>query len=91
MVDGDKALVIQDETLIKVAKREMKNIVPLYYEMAKADAQPINEDNMYNALTSAYKANIGIISNDITKIWNSPNPDIRAVKWLTMYNNFVID
>jgi hypothetical protein len=89
--DGDKALVVQDETLIEVAKREMDGIVPLYYEMAKAEAELINTENMYNALTSAYKANIGIISNDITKIWNSPNPDVNAVKWLTMYNNFVID
>lgn len=90
-VDGDKSLVIQDETLINVAKREMEGIVPLYYEMAKAEAQQITSDNMYTALTSAYKANIGIISNNITKIWNSTNPDINAVKWLTMYNNFVID
>lgn len=89
--DGDKALVVQDKTLIEVAKREMKDIVPLYYEMAKAEAAPITSENMYNALTSAYKANIGIISNDITKIWNSEAPDINAVKWLTMYNNFVID
>lgn len=89
--DGDKALVVQDETIINVAKREMERIVPLYYEMAKAEAAPITPDHMYNALTSAYKANIGIISNDITKIWNSENPDINAVKWLTMYNNFVID
>lgn len=90
-VDGDKSLVIQDETLIKVAKREMEGIVPLYYEMAKAEATPITPENMYTSLTSAYKANIGIISNDITKIWNSEQPDINAVKWLTMYNNFVID
>lgn len=89
--DGDKALVVQDETLVTVAKREMKDIVPLYYEMEKAKDELISPDNMYNALTSAYKANIGIISNNISKIWNSPNPDIKAVKWLTMYNNFVID
>lgn len=90
-VDGDKALVIQDETLIKVAEREMKGIVPLYYEMAKAEATQITPDKMQESLTSAYKANIGIISNDITKIWNSDNPNINAVKWLTAYNNYVID
>lgn len=90
-VDGDKALVVQDETLVKVAEREMKGIVPLYYEMAKADATNIVSDQLFKSLTSAYKANIGIISNDITKIWNSENPDINAVKWLTMYNNFMID
>lgn len=89
--DGDKALVIQDNTLIKVAQREMDGIVPLYYEMAKAKDTLITSEKIYESLTSAYKANIGIISNDITKIWNSDNPDIRAVKWLTMYNNFIID
>lgn len=89
--DGDKALVIQDNVLTQVAEREMDGIVPLYYEMEKAKDELITPDNMYTALTSAYKANIGIISNNISKIWNSPNPDIKAVKWLTMYNNFVID
>ncbi|WP_255573148.1 hypothetical protein [Anoxybacillus sp. ST4] len=89
--DGDKALVIQDETLIKVAERNMQGIVPLYYEMAKAGAEEINPENIYKSLILAYKANIGVISNDITKIWNSEKVDLDAIKWLTMYNNFVID
>ena len=89
--DGDKALVIQDETLVKVAERNMEGIVPLYYEMAKAGAEEINSENIYKSLILAYKANIGVISNDITKIWNSENVDLDAIKWLTMYNNFVID
>lgn len=90
-VDGDKALVIQDNTLINVAKREMEDIVPLFYVMEKAKDEIVTSEKIYDSLTSAYKANIGIISNDITKIWNSENPNIDAVKWLTMYNNFVID
>lgn len=89
--DGDKALVVQDDVLIEVAEREMEDIVPLYYEMKKAEAKEVNAETLYTALTSAYKANIGIISNDITKIWNSEKPNIEAVKWLAMYNNFVID
>jgi hypothetical protein len=89
--DGDKALVIQDETLVKVAERNMQGIVPLYYEMAKAGAEEINPENIYKSLILAYKANIGVISNDITKIWNSEQVDLDAIKWLTMYNNFVID
>ncbi|MGG3920384.1 hypothetical protein ABEV41_00290 [Geobacillus thermodenitrificans] len=89
--DGDKALVIQDETLVKVAERNMQGIVPLYYEMAKAGAEEINSENIYKSLILAYKANIGVISNDITKIWNSEQVDLDAIKWLTMYNNFVID
>lgn len=89
--DGDKALVIQDETLVKVAERNMQGIVPLYYKMAKAGAEEINPENIYKSLILAYKANIGVISNDITKIWNSEKVDLDAIKWLTMYNNFVID
>lgn len=89
--DGDKNLVVQDKTLISIAKREMEDIVPLYYEMKKAKDELVTPDTLFEALTSAYKANIGIISNDITKIWNSKNPNIDVVKWLTMYNNFVID
>ncbi|WP_107838607.1 hypothetical protein [Metasolibacillus meyeri] len=89
--DGDKSLVVQNPTLIAVAKREMKDIVPLYYEMHKAEDKILDNDIIYHALTSAYKANIGIISNDISKIWNSEKPNLQAIKWLCMYNNFVID
>lgn len=89
--DGDKALVIQDETFINVAERNMKGIVPLYYEMSKAEAQKINSENIYNSLILAYKANIGEISNNITKIWNSDNVNLDVIKWLCMENNFTID
>jgi hypothetical protein len=89
--DGDKSLVIADPTFVNIAERNMEGIVPLYYEMAKASAEEINYKNIYRSLTLAYKANIGIISNDITKIWNSSNVSLNAIKWLTMYTNFVID
>lgn len=89
--DGDKALVVQDETLVSVAKRDMEGVVPLYYEMTKAKDKIITSEVLYEALTNAYKANIGIISNEITKIWNSDVPNIDAVKWLCMINNFTID
>lgn len=89
--DGDKSLVVQDATLIAVAKREMQDIVPLYYEMHKAEDKILDNNTIYHALISAYQANIGIISNDISKIWNSPSPNLEAIKWLCMYNNFVID
>jgi hypothetical protein len=91
--DGDKALVVQDDTLIEVAQRNMKNddIVPLYYEMAKAGAEEISSKSIYNSLILAYKANIGEISNNITKIWNSDNVDLNVIKWLCMNGNFEID
>lgn len=89
--DGDQSLVTNNKTLIKVAKREMEGIVPLFYDMESAPSEELSNKRMYKCLTSAYKANIGIISNDITKIWNSEEPSLNAVKWLTMYSNFTID
>ncbi len=90
-VDGDKLLVCSDKTVIDVAKRDMEGIVPLYYEMAKAGAQQIDTKVIYDSMTKAYSANIGEISNKITKIFNSDEIDLDMVKILTMYNNFIID
>lgn len=100
-VDGDKALVIEDSTLINVANRNIEkyNILPLYYDMAKADPQLLTNQVFYNGMINAYSGgNIGAISNDITKIWNSEgNSDkemeekLKVIKYLCMENNFVID
>jgi len=91
-VDGDKSLVCAEETLIVVGKRNMQNIVPLYYNMSKAGAAHINNQTIYNGLMFAYTGgNIGIYSNDITKIWNSENIDLDVIKLLCMENNFTID
>lgn len=90
--DGDKALITPSPTIVACAERHMKGIVPLYYEMAVAGKENINNQTIYNGLVSAYTGgNIGEISNDISKIWNSEQPNIDAVKWLCMINNFVID
>ena len=90
--DGDKSLVCADHTLIEVAERNMKGIVPLFYNMAKAGSIGISNDVIFNGLKLAYTGgNIGMVSNDITKIWNSDNVSLEAVKLLTMENNFVID
>lgn len=101
-VDGDKLLVVSDKTLILVAKRNMNGIVPLYYIMKKAEPVRINSENLYNGLMAAFKyGNIGIYSNDISKIWNSEifvtgteeqkQEAINAVKLLCMENNYCID
>jgi hypothetical protein len=91
-VDGDKALVTNDELLIKVARRNMEGVVPLYYEMAKAGNQLINRRNVYNGMIHAYTGgNIGLVSNNITKIWNSDDVNMDIIKLLCMENNFVID
>lgn len=90
--DGDNSLVCAEPTLVKVAERNMKNIVPLFYNMRKAGAELVTQENIYKGLITAYTGgNIGMISNEITKIWNSENPDINAVKLYCCLNNFVID
>jgi len=94
-VDGDKSLVCADETLVSVAERNMKEIVPLFYNMIKASAELVNNKSIFNGLKLAYTGgNIGMKSNDITKIWNSEKINeeaIKAIKLLCMENNFVID
>lgn len=94
--DGDKALVVQDRTLAAVAKRNMKDIVPLYYNMRKAKGGELTNEALYDGMSRAYTGgNIGPISNNITKVWNCgktiEDEQLNVVKWLVMENNFVID
>lgn len=90
--DGDKSLVCADRLLVEIAERNMEGIVPLYYEMAKAGAVTITNEEIFKGLRAAWTGgNIGVISNDITKIWNSDDVDIDAIKILCMENNFCID
>lgn len=103
-VDGDKCLVVSDKTIIEVAKRNISkfDIVPLYYDMAKAPAVQISKDKIYDNLTVAFTGgNIGQFSNNISKIWNSEifisgsheekQHAINCIKRLCCMNNFVID
>ena len=101
-VDGDKSLVVADKALIEVAERNMEGIVPLYYNMKKAEPVQLNNATIYNGLNAAFTGgNIGIYSNNISKIWNSDvfvsgsedekQEAIDIVKLLCMENNFVID
>lgn len=103
-VDGDKSLVVADKTLIEVAKRNIKkfDIVPLYYDMKKAHAVHLDSESIYNGLNAAFVgSNIGIYSNNISKIWNSDTfvngsfdeqkEAVDLIKILCMENNYVID
>lgn len=101
-VDGDKSLVVADKTFIRIAERNMKNIVPLYYNMRKANPTILTNQAIYDGLNAAFVGgNIGLYSNDISKIWNSDvfisgteeekQKAIDMVKILCMENNFVID
>ena len=101
-VDGDKSLVVADENIVEIAERNMNGIVPLYYNMKKASPIQLNNQTIYDGLNAAFVGgNIGIYSNNISKIWNSDifingseeekQDAINLVKLLCMENNFVID
>ena len=93
-VDGDKSLVVSDDNFVKIAERNMKGIVPLLYDLKKAEPSVITVDSKYKGLTSAFKANIGTISNNITKVWNSGKVgkrELNIIKWLCALNNAEID
>lgn len=101
-VDGDHSLVIGDKKIIEVAKKSMNDIVPLYYNMRKAEPSELNNKNIYAGLNAAFTgSNIGQYSNNITKIWNSDifvdgtdedkENATKIVKLLCMENNFCID
>ena len=93
--DGDKLLVTNNKTLINVAERNMEGIVPLFYDMRKAAAEPITPENLFKGLLLAYNGgNIGSPSNDITKIWNSGKINderLKVIKWLVAEVNYTID
>ena len=101
-VDGDKSLVVADENIVNVAKKSMSDIVPLYYNMRKASPIQLNNKTIYDGLNAAFiGGNIGIYSNNISKIWNSDifingsdeerKNAVDLIKLLCMENNFVID
>ena len=94
-VDGDRLLVLAQQSIIDIAKRHMQGVNPLYYEMKKANAEILNGKSIYNGLKLAFTGgNIGVISNDITKIWNQDEitqEELTAVRWLCMETNFTID
>lgn len=101
-VDGDKSLVVADKDFVRIAERNMNGIVPLYYNMRKAEPVQLNMRNIYAGLSAAFTGgNIGVYSNNISKIWNDEifisGTDaekanaIDCVKRLCCQNNFVID
>lgn len=101
-VDGDKSLVVADRDFIRIAERNMKGVVPLYYNMCKAEPTEINNKNIYAGLSAAFTGgNIGVYSNHISKIWNDEvflsgsdaekQEAIDCIKRLCCQNNFVID
>lgn len=93
--DGDTLLLVDNKTQVTCAERNMKDIVPLFYNMAKATSVLIDNDVIFNGLMLAYTGgNVGVPSNDISKIWNSgeiTQEKLDIIKWLCLQTNFVID
>lgn len=90
-VDGDKCSNVHDKAFLDLLDR---NQYPLYYEMTKAEPAPISHKAIMRCLTSSFfdNENIGYVSNSITKIFNSDeDPDIKLIRILCAFNNFVID
>lgn len=98
-VDGDFSLVINDKVLVPIAEKNMKDIVPLYYEMPKGKKDSINAENIFDGLEEGFKSKgIAEYSDSFTKAWNFiPNEKIskgdilEVIKYLCLYNNFAVD
>ena len=93
--DGDTLLVVADKTIVAVAERNMQGVVPLYYEMKKAEPDIIDRTKFYDGMKLAWAGGkIGEPSNNITKIWNENDvgeDEELAVKLLCLEVNFTID
>ena len=100
--DGDKLLLVSDQSFVRIAERNMNGIVPLYYNMMKAEPTTLNKENIYKGLRAAFVGgNIGMYSNHISKIWNhevfisgtfeEKQKAIDCVKRLCCQNNQTID
>lgn len=89
-VDGDECLNVHDKAFINLVDRDK---LPLYYEMKKGADVEVNNENMYDCLLNSFgNSIIGDISNALTKHLNSQQePDLRFVRFMTAYNNFIID
>ena len=100
--DGDKSLVVAEKVIVSVAERNMKDVVPLYYNMRKAAAVNLNSKSIWEGLNNSFSyGNIGQYSNSISKIWNSDvfvsgtdeekQEALEVIKLLCCENNFCID
>ena len=93
-VDGDQLNVIVNMLFVEIAERNIKefDIVPLFYDAEKANAEPISYESLFNGLKRAHEySDIGEISNMLTRVWNKDNPDRVVAALLTYLNNLRID
>ena len=94
MVDGDQLNVVVEPVIVQVAERNVEkyDVIPLFYDAAKAPPEQVSKQSIYNGLIRAHKfSNIGEISDKLTRLWNRDNPDRLAAAMLTALNNWRID
>ncbi|WP_432408621.1 hypothetical protein [Wukongibacter sp. M2B1] len=90
-VDGDKALIVQDDYFNNIVKRNVKDTKPLHYKLGKAPAQRLSNVAFYRGLKSAFRYNnVGKYSNYMTAEWNT-TADNDTLRVLTALNNLSID
>ncbi len=92
--DGDTALVVDDENLVKTAEHCISdgNAVPLYYDAQKAPKKPLNGDAIVEAIFRASDFNkIGIYSIYAVKLLASDKPDLTVLAKLAAAGNYAID
>ena len=93
-VDGDQINVVVDPIIIQAAERTAieYDFAPLLFDLGKAGSAPISNEEYYHGLKRAHDySGIGQVSNNLTKLWNKDKPDLLVTKWLSFYNNLVID
>ena len=93
-VDGDQLNVVVEPVIVQVAERNIKkyDVIPLFYDAAKAKPEQISKQTIFNGLKRAHQfSNIGEISNMLTRLWNRDNPDRYVAALLTYLNNLRID
>lgn len=92
-VDGDICYIATSLDLIN----NIRDCLPVYYKMFKAEPQEINISNIKETLRNAFKANqIGYISNALTKYLSKSYDkdfelDMNFIARLQAWNNFTID
>lgn len=94
MVDGDQLNVVVEPVIVKVAERNIEkyDVIPLFYDAAKAPPEMVSKETIFNGLKRAHQfSNIGEISNMLTRLWNRDNPDRHVAALLTALNNWRID
>lgn len=101
-VDGDHLLLVSDKPYIEMCKKNMNDVVSLYYDAKQAKPVILNPENMWTSLNIAFSnGKIGLYSNSISKIWNSEvfssgtieekQEALDTIKRLCMESNFSID